>query len=243
MFIHADTFAKNTPIPGDISDIAPKFVRMEAQIPQEKRVDYHSSNTYATLNALQKNTHTVWIVFHGIGYLSKFFLKYFTGLPPEEHYIIAPQAPSKYYLNNDYKHVGASWLTREGTMEELKNVLAYVDAVIADQSLPERCKINILGYSQGASIALRWLCHSHQHCDKLILYAGGIPNEITAEDVQFLKASTEISIVFGQRDEFLTVERMALEEKKIQNLFGANARRVSFDGGHEVRPEVIARFA
>ena len=243
MLVHANTFAKNTWIPGDISDFAPKFAAMKSENPKEKRIQYISSNTYATLNTLQESTHTIWIVFHGIGYLSRFFLNYFSDLPADEHFIIAPQAPSKYYLNNEYKHVGASWLTRERTLEELQNVLAYVDAVMADQSLPVRCKVNILGYSQGASIALRWLCHSQHRCDRLILYAGGIPHEITAEEVDFLSRSTGIYIVYGKHDEFLTVARMAQEEKKIQMLFGDKAQRVSFDGGHEVRPDVIARFA
>ena len=243
MLVHAKTFAKNTRIPSEISDFDTKFTAMNSATPQEKRVVYSSSNTYATLNTLQENTQTVWIVFHGIGYLSRYFLKYFSLLPADEHFIIAPQAPSKYYLNNEYKHVGASWLTRDKTMEELQNVLAYLDAVLEDQKLPERCRINLLGYSQGASIALRWLCHSRHRCDKLILYAGGIPNEITAEDVQFLSDATEVSIVYGKHDEFLTVERMANEEKKIRMLFGERAKRVSFDGGHEMRPDVVARFA
>jgi len=240
---HAKTFAKNTRIPGDISDFAPKFAAMKSEKPQEKRVRYSSSNTYATLNTLQDSTQTIWIVFHGIGYLSRYFLKYFAGLPADEHYIIAPQAPSKYYLNSEYKHVGASWLTKERTMEDLETVLAYIDAVMSDLNIPDSCKVHILGYSQGASIALRWLCHSKHRCDKLILYAGGIPNEITSEDVEFLKKNTEVSIVYGKQDKFLTVERMAIEEKKIQLLFGDRARRVSYNGGHEVDPEVITRFA
>ena len=243
MFVHAKSFGKNTRIPGDISDIALKFGAMKADRTQEHRVTYTSSNTYATLNTIQESTHTVWIVFHGIGYLSRYFLKYFSVLPPEEHFIIAPQAPSKYYLNNEYKHVGSSWLTRERTLEELQNVLNYLDAVLKEESVPERCKINILGFSQGASIALRWLCHSQYRCDRIILYAGGIPNEISPEDVAFFIESTEIYIVFGKQDAFLTVERMAQEEKKIQSLFGDKAQRVSFDGGHEIRPEVIMRIA
>ena len=216
---------------------------MESRKPEERRVSYRTTNTFATLNDPGPQTHTIWIVFHGIGYLSRYFLKYFAELPANEHFFIAPQAPSKYYLNNEYKHVGASWLTREQTLEDLENILAYVDAVIADFSMPKSCRIHILGYSQGASIALRWLCHSRYRCDKLILYAGGIPNEITAEDVRFFLDDTEIFVVFGKQDEFLTVERMALEEEKIQNLFGDRARRVFFEGGHEVKPEVIAQFA
>ncbi len=67
---------------------------------------FQTTNPYGTLNAPNPKTKNVWVVFHGIGYLSRYFLRYFDGLPSEENYIIAPQAPSKYYLNNEYRHVG-----------------------------------------------------------------------------------------------------------------------------------------
>jgi len=75
---------------------------------QEKAVTYQHRNSYATLNTLSDTTEFVWLVFHGIGYLSRYFLRYFTDFPESKHYFIAPQAPSKYYLNGEYKHVGAS---------------------------------------------------------------------------------------------------------------------------------------
>ncbi|NND15505.1 MAG: esterase [Eudoraea sp.] len=208
----------------------------------EKQASYQASSSYNTLNSLGPNTKTVWIVFHGIGYLSRYFLKYFKDLPEEEHYIIAPQAPSKYYLNDSYTHVGASWLTKENTMSELKNVLRFLDKIKDNEDLPEHCQLNVLGFSQGVSIALRWVCHSRIKCDKLIIYAGGIPNELKTDDVSFLIPDTEISLVFGKQDAFLTVERMVAEEKKITQLFGSHVKRVGFEGGHEMRPEVLEQF-
>ncbi|HZH69980.1 MAG TPA: esterase, partial [Flavobacteriaceae bacterium] len=56
----------------------------------EKEISYISTNTYSTLNSLTSNTKNVWIVCHGLGYLSRYFLKYFKSLPLEENYIIAP---------------------------------------------------------------------------------------------------------------------------------------------------------
>ncbi|MBT8236073.1 MAG: esterase [Bacteroidia bacterium] len=209
---------------------------------KEKKVVYPACHTYSTLNSLGPQTKTVWIVFHGIGYLSRYFLKYFKELPQEENYIIAPQAPSKYYLNDSYTHVGASWLTKENTMSELKNIMGFLDQILANESPLKNCRINILGFSQGVSIALRWVCHSRLKCDKLILYAGGIPNELKPEDTAFLLGETEISLVFGKQDAFLTVERMVAEEKKIEHLFGGQVRRVGFEGGHEMRPEVLNQF-
>lgn len=209
---------------------------------KENEVVYQACTTYSTLNSLGPETKTVWIVFHGIGYLSRYFLKYFKALPAKENYVIAPQAPSKYYLNDTYTHVGASWLTKENTISELKNVLNYLDQILEQESPINNYQVNVLGFSQGVSVALRWVCHSRLKCDKLILYAGGIPNELKPEDTAFLMTDTEISLVFGKQDAFLTVERMVAEEKKIKHLFGGQVKRVGFEGGHEIRPEVLNQF-
>lgn len=89
-------------------------------------------------------------------------MKYFNGLNTEENYIIVPQAPSKYYLKNEYKYVGASWLTKENTATEVKNVLNYIDAVLEAENLPEDVNLILFGFSQGVSIASRWLASKKQ---------------------------------------------------------------------------------
>lgn len=88
-----------------------------------KNVNYETTNTYSTLNTLTQETKNVWIACHGIGFLSKFFISYFENLDPELNYVIAPQAPSKYYQTKAYKYVGASWLTKENREQEIENVL------------------------------------------------------------------------------------------------------------------------
>ncbi len=91
----------------------------------EKQVSYTNTNTYHTLNKYTSKTKNVWLVFHGMGYLSRYFIQYFSQLDATENFIVAPQAPSKYYQGKNFKHVGASWLTRENTLLETENVLAY----------------------------------------------------------------------------------------------------------------------
>ncbi|WP_150451803.1 alpha/beta hydrolase [Arenibacter lacus] len=207
---------------------------------QEKEVTYTSTNTYLTLNTLSDNTKNVWIVLHGIGFLSRYFINYFKGLPENENYIIAPQAPSKYYLGNNYKHVGASWLTKEKTTLETGNVLRYLDQVLINEQVPEDCRLIVLGFSQGVSVATRWVAKSKIPCNELILYAGGIPAELSPEDFEFLMPSNpEIKIVVGDSDQFLSPERMAKEHLRIESLFKGKAKLVPFEGGHEVKRTVI----
>lgn len=206
----------------------------------EHQVNYRTTNTYSTLNALTPMTEHVWVVFHGIGYLSRYFLKYFDNLPANTNYIIAPQAPSKYYLNNMYKNVGASWLTKENTVAETKNDMAYLKAIMEIEKIPDRCKLIVLGFSQGVSIAMRWVAQRKLPCHHLVLYAGGIPNELQASDFKFLlEANGKITYIFGDSDEFLTPERRDGELEKLHRLFEGNANPFIFKGGHEIKKELL----
>lgn len=207
---------------------------------QEKQVSYTTTNTYKTLNTLTDRTKRVWIVLHGIGYLSKYFIKYFDELSVDENYIIAPQAPSKYYLKNQYKYVGASWLTKENTVTETNNVLAYLDNVVTAENIPDSCELLIFGFSQGVSIATRWVASRQLKCAKLVLYAGGIPKELTKKDFNFLnEQQTEISIIVGDKDQYITGEILKYETQRIEELFQEKAKQQFFEGGHEIKKELI----
>lgn len=210
---------------------------------KEKDVTYTSKNTYSTLNILTKNTKNVWIVFHGLGYLSKYFINYFSELNPEENYIIAPQAPSKYYQDRKFKHVGASWLTRENTVLETQNVLNYVDAVFEKEVSDTPKNLIVLGYSQGVSIAARWVAQRKIQCDKLILHSGGIPKELKPEDFEFLNPSTEVIYLYGNKDQYITEALKTDEQLKGSQLFKDRLKTEVFDGIHEVNKKFILRIS
>ncbi|WP_029035971.1 alpha/beta hydrolase [Salinimicrobium xinjiangense] len=208
----------------------------------EKQVSYRSTNTYSTLNELTEKTENVWVVFHGIDYLSRYFLKYFRHLNQEKNYIIAPQAPSKYYLNGKYEHVGASWATRENTEQEIQNAMSYLDELYKNEALKNAKNLILFGYSQGVSIVTRWVARRKIHCSKLILNSGRLPKELRPEDFSFLEG-TEISFVYGTEDPFVNKEFLEAEEKRIRELFPKNLKFIPFDGGHEVNQQVIIKLA
>jgi len=209
---------------------------------EEKQVSYEITNTYSTLNEYTSKTKNVWMVFHGIGYLSRYFLKYFKDLNPEENYIIAPQAQSKYYLNNKYTHVGASWLTKENTEEEFENVLNYLREVFKAEGLDKVENLNVLGYSQGVSIATRFVAREKIPCKNLILLSGKVPQELSAKDYEFL-ADTKFSFIYGTQDEYLKAGIVNVEHDRLKELFPENLEIMTFEGGHEVRPEIIKNIA
>ncbi len=209
----------------------------------KKTVEYNTTSSYETLNNLTKQTKNVWMVFHGIGFLSKYFLRFFKELNPKENYIIAPQAPSKYYLNNEYKYVGASWLTKEDTQTELTNVLNYVDAVFTSENIGSNKNLIVLGFSQGVSIATRWIANKKLIFDTLILYAGSIPNELKKEDFNHINFdSSFVELIYGDSDEYLSEKRLEHEKTKSDSLFQGKAKNKIFKGGHEIKPELLKAY-
>lgn len=207
---------------------------------EEKEISYKSTNSYSSLNALTAKTKYIWFVCHGLGYLSRYFLKYFKELNPEDHYIIAPQAPSKYYLSSNFKHVGASWLTKENTERETENNLRYFDAILEKEPHDRDIKMIVLGYSQGVSVALRYIAKRELQCDHLVIHSGSIPKELTPMDFEFFKGHT--TLVYGNKDAYLTQDRIKSETKKGKSLFGKSLNIIEFDGVHEVNKNFINTF-
>jgi len=208
---------------------------------QEKEISYTSTNSYSTLNTLTERTKTVWLVCHGMGYMSRYFLKYFKGLNAEDNYIIAPQAPSKFYIQPKM-HVGANWLTRDNTEAGMENIVNYIDAVLKVEKIPEGVHLIVFGYSQGVSVAMRYIAKRQLQCDQLVLHSGGIPKELTAKDYKYLSKDTKVKLMYGTEDEYLDEQRIILESARATDLFGDKVSFMPFKGTHVVNVEFIEKL-
>ncbi len=211
----------------------------------EKTVTYTHTNTYSTLNRLTPKTKNVWLVCHGMGYLSKYFIQHFKNLDPTENYIIAPQAPSKYYQDKKFKYVGASWLTKENTDMEKENVLNYLDHVWKTESAQwqgQEVRLIFMGYSQGVSIITRWIARNTLSCDYLLLHSGAIPKELETTDFAHLPATTPVTYLYGDKDEYINEARKTEQQLKGSALFGVRLNVQVFDGVHEVHAPFITNL-
>lgn len=209
---------------------------------QEKKVFYQTSNIYSTLNNFSTQTKSTWLVCHGLGYLSRFFITYFKTLNPAENYIIAPQAPSKYYQSSSFKYVGSSWLTKENTQAETKNVLAYLDAVYEAEKNNISENLIIFGFSQGVSVSMRWMASRKIEPKVLVIYAGSIPKELKPSDFSYLK-NPNVKVIYGLEDQYITAEKIKSEREFAENLFGKeNIEIIPFEGKHEVKSAMIEKI-
>ena len=203
-----------------------------------KEVLYTAINSYESLNELTNTTKNVWLVFHGMGYLSKYFLKYFKNLNSDDNYIIAPQAPSKYYIQPNM-HIGANWLTRDNTEAGIQNIMSYIDAVLEAENISKDKNLIIFGYSQGVSISCRYMVRRQLQPSKLVLHSGGIPKELTSKAFKYLSETCKVKLIYGTDDEYLDEARIEIEMRRAAELFEKRLEVLPFDGKHEVNVDYI----
>ena len=223
--------------------IHPKKPEIYLMEPTTQQVSFTIEAPYFTWGEKSEKTQNIWIVCHGFGQLARHFMKRFDVLDPETNYVIAPQGLSRFYMDN-YTKVAASWTTREFRDMHVDNQIAYLDQIYSREITPEllaQAKFNLLGFSQGVSVVTRWTAYRQIPIDRLILWAGGFPPELTPEKWTFLKSDMELWVVVGKDDEFLTDDRKKKQEELITNSI-KKPEVIIFDGKHEVKREALKAF-
>ncbi|MFY7912143.1 MAG: alpha/beta hydrolase [Emticicia sp.] len=203
----------------------------------EHQIKIERTARYYTLGELNESTKTIWFVVHGYGQLSQFFIKKFAKIANNETFIVAPEAPSRFYLDNEFKRVGASWMTRELRQSEIDENNEYLNLLYAN--LLQACdlskiEINILGFSQGCATVCRWFSAGKVKCNRLLLWAGffsnGIREVIEPEKLQHV----ETYYIYGDEDEFLVAYPELTEKFKASMIKDINPKIVCFKGKHTV---------
>jgi predicted esterase len=206
----------------------------------EKSVQSIFEKSYETAGLLNTQTRDIWWAFHGYGQLSQYFIKHFAPLAAAGHYIIAPQAPSKFYLHGQYERVGASWLTKVQVETEIRNNFTYLDAIweseFGKEGLPAGASLHVLGFSQGVSMALRWAKHRAFPVHTLVLWAGMVPRELQPEDLAHL-THTRVLIIGGEKDVFFQ-EHKTQEMPRVLALL-PQSTFLEFPGGHQMDSQFL----
>ena len=224
----------------------------------EKITTLQISTTYENLGELTEKTENIWLVCHGYGQLAKYFIRRFDILDLEKNYVIAPQGLSKFYIDGSYRKVGASWLTKENREMDLQNTLTYLRFIYENEvvkplqrfleynkNYSNNLKINLLGFSQGAAMISRWAVACQIPFDKLVIWGGRFPDEIQQEQLNFVKPSSEIILVIGDKDEFYQQNYIDEETTKLTNKFTElikTPQLIVFDGIHEVRRDILQQI-
>jgi predicted esterase len=207
---------------------------------------------YYTLGGESGAPKTIWFVLHGYGQLAGQFVRYFADLADADTLIVAPEAMNRFYLVSVDKAparerpVGATWMTREDRESEIGDYVEYLEALYEDLAAKNGSEsavaVNVVGFSQGAATATRWVTNGKARIDRLILWGGLLP----PEDLDRGKAlrSVPLTLVVGSRDHYVTDDMVANEKARLDGL-GIPYQLVRFEGGHVISRSAFAqlRFA
>ncbi|WP_338812526.1 alpha/beta hydrolase [Bernardetia sp. Wsw4-3y2] len=215
----------------------------------KKTISFSHQARYLTFGSLSNKTEYIWIVFHGYGQLAEYFIKKFEGLNskynPEQHYIIAPQGLSTAYLESFTGRVGANWMTKHDRELDIENNLHYLESLmnselndIASIDTTEK-KIIVLGFSQGAATASRWIAHTKFEISEFLVWGGMIAHDI--DSIFYKKMKDKITLFYGDKDEFISEEGLKTSLMKLENL-GITPNLVPYKGTHKIYTDVLKKF-
>lgn len=207
---------------------------------------------YYTLGPTHGFPRELWFVCHGYGQLAERFLRQFHPLDDGSRLIVAPEALSRFYLDEIARRrhdpsprVGATWMTREAREAEIADYVSYLDRVSEEVRHPlagAAPRVVVLGFSQGVATVCRWLAASELRADHLVLWAGTIPPELDLAAWAARLRGAELTLVAGDADEFVTPAIMAADAERL-SLGGVAHRIQRFDGGHSIAAVALTSLA
>ncbi len=192
---------------------------------------------------MNERTKRVWFVLHGYGQLAEYFIRKFEKMQDDETLIVAPEALSRFYLDHESGRVGASWMTREDRLSEIEDYVAYLESVqqeIFQGFSPENIHITVLGFSQGAATACRWVNQSELKCDRLILWGGYFANGILELIEKERLPPQDTYFVYGDKDEYLSQLNPTEYIQKLKAEL-PTIIIVEYKGGHAIDQNILTQ--
>ena len=219
--------------------------------PHEHHITVERSARYATLGPRDGSAREIWFVLHGYGQLAAEFIQRFATLDDGTRAIVAPEALNRFYLVGvdvapaAERPVGATWMTKEDRLGEISDYVSYLDAVAARelQQYERRAappRIVVLGFSQGAATASRWIVSGAIRPTHTVLWGGFLPPDVNPGAAPL--RVTSVHIVLGSRDRFLSAERLGEEERRLRE-HAFPYRLVRYEGGHGIVPATLGDVA
>ena len=206
----------------------------------------------------------VWFVLHGYRQLAERFVRRFTALPGlvrGDRAIVAPEGLSRFYIDDGggehgpESRVGATWMTRADREHEIGDYVEYLDRLAVavldpDGRGPEAAdavsidggdrRLVVLGYSQGAATASRWVTYGRIRPSELVLWAGGLAADLDINQAEAALRGVEVRMLTGAADAWAR-ERTTESRRRLERV-GVAAEVIEFPGGHVLSADVLARY-
>lgn len=136
-------------------------------------------------------------------------------------------------------------MTYEDRDAEIADYVRYLDLVHDEIfAIVDRAKVRlwVLGFSQGVATVARWVTRGKVSPDRVVFFAGILPPELDSRGAARLTAGAPLTVVLGTNDEFAQPDLIAQQDKRMREM-GIPHRIIRFDGGHDIKPDVLKQIA
>ena len=212
---------------------------------KEHRIVTQRTARFFSLGTPSDSVREVWFVLHGYGQLAPFFLRHFQDIAHPARYIIAPEALSRFYWDHSTGRVGASWMTKADRLQEIQDYVAYLNSIyhaVFSELRRDQVTVHILGFSQGATTACRWLCLGQAQADQFTLWAGGLPHDLNWETGAPILRQLDLRLVLGSEDEFISIDQLEQQESILKQ-HNIEWTRMVFEGAHRIHQPTLQTLA
>jgi len=199
---------------------------------------------YFTVGKIHPDITEVWFVLHGYGQTALKFVQPFRAHHREDRLIVSPEALSRFYRRNRDREIGASWMTSEDRKVEIRDYVDFLNRLydsLVEQGLGKDASIVVLGFSQGAATASRWLASDTVSANRLILWGGQPAFELCNENFQASVSALTTTLVTGSSDQYMPPDR-AREVASLISMDDRSVETLIYDGPHEINLAMLAKL-
>ena len=208
---------------------------------EEHHISVPRTARYHTLGEA-RTAKAMWVVLHGYGHLARYFLRKFERVT-EGLFIVAPEGLSRFYLDDAHTRVGATWMTREDREHEIADQVTYLDQLTGHcaERTPLNTPLGLLGFSQGVATACRWAVTGATRPERIILWGGTLPPEISATTFATRLATCPIDIVQGEKDTIVPISAGTQAAARLREA-GVTHSLHQHPGGHDLDALLLERL-
>lgn len=217
---------------------------------QEPKITEHNilvkrTARFYTSGEVYENTKTIWFVLHGFAQLAKKFISEFEFLAVKGDVVIAPEGLSRSNFGRaSDSHIGASWMTREDRENEIDDYVEYLDTLYKEvlKNRNTDLKINVLGFSQGGSTAVRWFVNGTSKINALYICSSDIAKDVDLSVFRNKSNDSKIFYIYGSKDTSYSNKNFSdsLDFLKQNNIIFTEK---TFEGGHDINSELLKELS
>ncbi len=217
---------------------------MKLPTPSPHHFSVRRTARYFTLGEIHPDVTELWFVLHGYGQTALEFVQPFRAHHRADRLIVSPEALSRFYRRNRDHEIGASWMTSEDRKVEIRDYVDYLNRLyeeLVKQGISKNASVIVLGFSQGAATASRWLASGTLPATKLILWGGQPAFELCNENFQTSVPALLTTLVTGTSDKYMPPDRA----REVASLISMDDRPVEaliYDGPHEINPAMLTQL-